>query len=131
MYTGQGQFSRRKNSCPYELSFMEKKNSLVCHSVSTSIVISTVFNSDYPWLCDYSGYVSTAAAKVCDKFGISNRFGYVFEGGHPHCMACDSENDAVTRFIDKFLFNKPSDTNIRKADEFKDTDLKRWIGGWK
>lgn len=89
-------------------------------------------NSDYPWLCDYSGYVSTAAAsKVWDKFGISDRFGYVFEGGHPHCMACDSENDAVQRFVEKFLFNKPSDTNIRKADEFKDTDMNRWIGGWK
>jgi hypothetical protein len=89
-------------------------------------------NSDYPWLCDYSGYVSTAAAsKVWDKFGISDRFGYVFEGGHPHCMACDSENDAVKRFVEKFLFNKPSDTNIRKADEFKDTDMNRWIGGWK
>ena len=88
-------------------------------------------NPDFEWLCDYSGYVScAAAAKVWDRFGISDRFGFVFEGGHNHCMACDSENDAVKRFVAKYLFGKKSDTNIREAGIFKDVNTNRWTSHW-
>lgn len=89
-------------------------------------------NPDFEWLCDYSGYVSSAAAaKVWDNFGIGDRFGYVFEGGHNHCMACDSENEAVKKFVDKFLFGKEADTKVRDAGQFKDVNLETWTKDWK
>ena len=89
-------------------------------------------NPDFPWLCDYSGCISSrAAAFVWDKFGLSDRFGYVFEGGHNHCFACESENDAVRRFVRKFLFGDNTDTNIRQAGQFKDVDMSKWISHWK
>lgn len=89
-------------------------------------------NPDFPWLCDYSGCISSrAAAFVWDKFGLSDRFGYVFEGGHNHCFACESENDAVRRFVRKFIFGDNTDTNIRQAGQFKDVDMSKWISHWK
>lgn len=89
-------------------------------------------NPDFEWLCDYSGYVSCqAAAKVWDNFGIGNRFGYVIEGKHNHCVACDSQNEAVKAFVDKFLFSKDVDTNIRNAEHFKDVNVDIWTKNWK
>ena len=89
-------------------------------------------NPDFEWLCDYSGYVSCAAAsKVWDNFGIGDRFGYVVEGKHNHCMACDSQNQAVQQFVAKFLFGKPANTNIRQALSFKDVNIDIWTKNWK
>lgn len=89
-------------------------------------------NPDFEWLCDYSGYVSSkAASAVWDKFNISDRMGYVFEGKHNHCFACESENDAVSRFVAKFLFGKDTDTRIREAGQFSDVDVNYWTKNWK
>lgn len=89
-------------------------------------------NPDFEWLCDYSGYVSSAAAaKVWDNFGIGDRFGYVVEGKHNHCMACDSQNEAVQQFVAKFLFGKEANTNIRQALPFKDVNIDIWTKNWK
>ncbi|MBQ2099105.1 MAG: hypothetical protein II480_13065, partial [Bacteroidales bacterium] len=89
-------------------------------------------NPDFEWLCDYSGYVSSAAAaKVWDTFGIGDRFGYVIEGKHNHCMACDSQNEAVKNFVAKFLFGKDANTNIREGGQFKDVKLDTWTKEWK
>lgn len=61
-------------------------------------------NPDYVWLADRSAYVSVnAAKKVWEKFGIADRIGYSFVGGHQHCMLPESQYDDVGRFIDKFL----------------------------
>ncbi len=89
-------------------------------------------NPDFEWLCDYSGYVSSAAAsKVWDSFGIGDRFGYVVEGKHNHCMACDSQNEAVKQFVQKFLFGKEANTNIRNAGQFQDVNVDIWTKNWK
>ncbi|MCQ2975286.1 MAG: hypothetical protein MJ211_10830 [Bacteroidales bacterium] len=91
-------------------------------------------NPDFEWLCDYSGYVSSnAARRVWQCWGIGDRFGYIFEGNHNHCMACDSENDAVTRFVNKFLFDKKDvNTDIFDAGQFgSKIDMNNWVGDWK
>ncbi|MBP5365394.1 MAG: hypothetical protein J6Y82_05675 [Bacteroidales bacterium] len=89
-------------------------------------------NPDFEWLCDYSGYISSyAASYVWRKFGIADRFGYVVLGGHNHCMACDEQNEAVARFVDKFLFDREVDTNIENSGMFKYIDTRRWMKNWK
>ena len=90
-------------------------------------------NPDFEWLCDYSGYISSyAASYVWRKFGIQDRFGYVILGGHNHCMACDEQNEAVARFVDKFLFNRDVDTEgIETHPDFKYIDTRRWMKNWK
>lgn len=85
-------------------------------------------NTDYEWLADESGYVSAQAARrVWQTFGIADRMGFSIEGGHPHCNLPESQRPEVEAFIDRFLLGKEADTNITRADMFKDVDIARWL----
>ncbi len=90
-------------------------------------------NGEYEWLCDHSGYVSCRAAEaVYNTFGISDRFGFVFDNKHPHCRASDIQNDAIKAFVDRFLFdNQKVNTKIRITTPTLDNiDYKKWIDNW-
>ena len=90
-------------------------------------------NGDYEWLCDHSGYVSCRAAEVVyQTFGIADRFGYVFDGKHPHCRASDLQSDAVKAFVAKFMFGDQTvNTLIRETTPtLNNVDYKKWIQAW-
>lgn len=87
-------------------------------------------NTDYEWLADEAGYVSSAAAReVWRKFGIEDRMGFSIEGKHGHCQLPRSQYPEVEAFIDKFLLGKEdANTIIMHVDEtLKDTDVQKWI----
>ena len=90
-------------------------------------------NPDYEWLGDPSGSVGVAAAsEVWKAMGIEDRFGYVIEGQHSHCQACNSQNDAANKFIAKFLYgdNSAQTSGIAKNTS-KPNASKDWYGAWK
>ena len=91
-------------------------------------------NGDYEWLCDHSGYVSCRAAElVYHKFGISDRFGYVFDDHHFHCRASELQTQAVMAFVAKFLYgDETANTNIRYVNypPLMNVDVDKWIK-WK
>ena len=90
-------------------------------------------NADYEWLCDHSGYVSCRAAEyVYQKFGIADRFGYVFDGKHPHCRASDLQVEAVKAYVAKFMFgDKTANTLIRETTPtLNNVNYKKWIEAW-
>jgi len=61
-------------------------------------------NDGWDWLGDESGYTSCMAAReVYKSFGIKDRFGFDFTGNHNHCAPPQSQLDASTLFINKFL----------------------------
>lgn len=41
--------------------------------------------------------------------------GWSIEGGHPHCQLPESQWPAVQAFIDRFLLDRPADTNVTHA----------------
>ncbi len=86
-------------------------------------------NTDYEWLADESGYVSSRAAReVWTAFGISERMGYSIEGGHMHCQLPLSQYPEVTAFIRRFLLDDDSmDTNITRAPMFENVDWQKWV----
>ncbi len=86
-------------------------------------------NTDYEWLADESGYVSSRAAReVWNAFGISERMGYSIEGGHMHCQLPLSQYSEVTAFIRRFLLDDTSmDTNITRASMFENVDWQKWV----
>lgn len=88
-------------------------------------------NPDYVWLGDESGYVSARAVEeVYKTFGIEDRFGFSFRGGHNHCSLPADSNSEVQAFIDKFLFdNTTANTNIH-IHPFASTDYKKWTKAW-
>lgn len=89
-------------------------------------------NTDYEWLADESGYVSSRAAReVWSSFGIAERMGYSIEGGHPHCQLPLSQYPEVTAFIRSFLLDdKSMDTNVTNAPMFDNVDWQKWMP-WK
>lgn len=88
-------------------------------------------NPDYTWLGDQSGYVSMMAAiEVYKAMGIEDRIGFDFAGNHMHCSAADSQNTAVTKFVDKFLRGKTNtDTMVRSKNRFNN-EHSSWISAW-
>ncbi len=86
-------------------------------------------NTDYEWLADESGYVSSRAAReVWTAFGISERMGYSIEGGHMHCQLPLSQYPEVTAFIRRFLLDDESmDTNVTRAPMFENVDWQKWV----
>lgn len=90
-------------------------------------------NGDYEWLCDHSGYVSCRGAEaVYNTLGISDRFGFVFDGKHPHCRASDLQIEAVKAFVAKYLFGDQTvNTAIREiTPTLKNVDYNKWIEAW-
>jgi hypothetical protein len=75
-------------------------------------------NPDYPWLSDPAMLASAqAACKVWERFGIADRMGWSIVGGHGHCQLPESQWPEVQAFIDRFLLNRPINTNgIRKPE---------------
>lgn len=75
------------------------------------------------WLGDESGYKSAMAAlEVWKAMGVEDRFGYDFSGGHEHCQAASSQNNAVQAFVNKFLLNQNANTTIRSGLTRSDLD---------
>ncbi|MDR0907435.1 MAG: hypothetical protein LBM63_02320 [Rikenellaceae bacterium] len=87
-------------------------------------------NPDYGWLADQSGYVSTMAAlEVWRAMGVPERIGFDFSPEHPHCLVTDSQQEAITAFIDRF-FRGVEDVDtaaIRTAPLFGEVDYATWM----
>lgn len=88
-------------------------------------------NPDMVWLADESGYVSTKAAqRVWKTFGVENRFGYVIEGGHSHCVVSNNQRQSVETFVERFLLGDTAvNTNI-EIHTYPDVDYQRWTNWW-
>ncbi|GHT75367.1 hypothetical protein AGMMS50262_10440 [Bacteroidia bacterium] len=89
-------------------------------------------NDGWTWLADESGYVSCMAAReVWKKFGVEDRFGFDFTGGHNHCQAASSQDAAATKFIDKFLRGK-SEVNTANilTSPYQSLNYQFWISEW-
>lgn len=86
-------------------------------------------NTDYEWLAEESDYVSCQAARtVWEAFGIEDRMGFSFQGGHMHCMLPQSQYPEVEAFIDKFLLGRADvNTVVTKAEMFADVDYLKWM----
>ena len=51
--------------------------------------------------------------------------------GHSHCSASTSQNNAVSKFVDKFLYgNNNANTNILSST-FGNVNYNNWISSWK
>jgi hypothetical protein len=88
-------------------------------------------NPDYVWLAEESGYVSCRAAQqVWKTFGIPERFGFSFVGGHSHCMLPDVQRPEVEAFVDAFLLDdETADTNVA-TNPYSRVDDARWYWWW-
>jgi len=88
-------------------------------------------NPDMVWLAEESGYVSSRAAKqVWDTFGVPDRMGFSFVGGHGHCSLPTSQYPEVEAFVDKFLLgDTTANTNIT-TNPYEYVDHQRWINWW-
>jgi len=88
-------------------------------------------NPGWVWLADESGYVSCVAArKVWDNFGIADRMGYSYVGGHMHCALPDSERPELEAFVDRFLLGDTTvNTNIT-TNPYDNVDANTWTEWW-
>lgn len=88
-------------------------------------------NPDQVWLADESGYVSARAAhEVWKAFGIGDRLGYSFVGGHPHCGLPDVQRPEVEAFIDRFLLEDASANTDVTIHSFDAVNAERWYDWW-
>ena len=90
-------------------------------------------NTDYIWLSNPSCYISSKATQqVYNTLGISDRFGYIIDGGHGHCQVPGSQLPPIGAFLDKFMLGK-TDANTAVAvspANFASIDFARWYQWW-
>lgn len=93
-------------------------------------------NTDFEWLADESGYVSSMAAKeVWKTLGVADRMAISVEGGHGHCQLPESQWPELKMFVDKFILGKDVDTRgIEIANMFRQktkdkepVDVQKWM----
>ncbi len=89
-------------------------------------------NPPWVWLAGESGYVSCRAAhEVWKAFGIDDRFGFSYVGGHDHCALPTSQRPEVEAFVEKFLLdNASANTDVTIAPEYTSVDYARWFEWW-
>jgi hypothetical protein len=88
-------------------------------------------NTDYTWLANPSCYVaSRATSEVYATLGITDRFGFIIDGGHGHCAIPPSQRPAIEAFVDKFLLNKETVTTDVSVNPYPDWDYQRWYTWW-
>ncbi|MFA6335840.1 MAG: carbohydrate binding domain-containing protein [Bacteroidales bacterium] len=88
-------------------------------------------NSTIDWLADPSGYVSCMAAReVWKKFGVEDRMGWDFTGGHDHCAAPASQIEAADAFIKRFLYSDNTVSTNILTSPYQDVDYQFWIKDW-
>ncbi|MDR2824327.1 MAG: hypothetical protein LBB41_03900, partial [Prevotellaceae bacterium] len=93
----------------------------------------TFGNDGWTWMADESGYISCMAAyEVYKRFGVEDRFGWDFTGGHNHCQAPESQVAAAEAFINKFLRGDNTvDTDIHTSPyEERGVNYQFWISDW-
>jgi hypothetical protein len=104
------------------------------HELITLVAPRALFiigNPDYVWLAEESGYVSSQAARrVWDNFGISDRMGFSFVAGHPHCALPEVQRPEVEAFVDKFLLGDTTVNTDITTHSYDFVDYKRWTNWW-
>jgi hypothetical protein len=88
-------------------------------------------NDGWEWMADESGYVACMGAMEVWKFmGIEDRFGFDFTGGHNHCQASDSQNDAVSHFVNRFLYGDDNENTAIMTHPYSHVNYQFWISEW-
>lgn len=88
-------------------------------------------NPDQEWLADESGYVSSRAAReVWEAYGVADRMGYSFVGGHPHCGLPAVQRPEVEAFVDRFLLDDETANTSVQIHEFDSVNAERWYEWW-
>ncbi|TEB27846.1 hypothetical protein FA13DRAFT_1690958 [Coprinellus micaceus] len=76
-----------------------------------------VEHSTMDWLVPRSTWgCMKAAHKVFIALGVADRMGISYVGGHNHCQFPASQSSDLFAFVDKFLFDKETVTDIVKTD---------------
>lgn len=79
-------------------------------------------NTEFYWLSNGSNYIAARAAqKIYNTLGIGDRFGFYIDGNHDHCATLPAEAPAVQAFVDKFLLDKPANTDVQVYPNPADT----------
>jgi hypothetical protein len=90
-------------------------------------------NTDYTWLSNMSFYVcNRACAKIYSDLGISDRFGFVLDGGHSHCAVPSSQNTQLGYFLNKFMKNQTSLTQVYTVHPtaYDTINYTKWYSTW-
>ncbi|KAJ7733244.1 putative extracelular cellulose binding protein [Mycena maculata] len=86
------------------------------HSLGAMVAPRGLFvidNLGYDWLGPFSSYGAMVAARAAyQALGATDSLGISQSPNHTHCEFPDYQQDQLSAFIDKFLFDQPTDTNI-------------------
>lgn len=106
-------------------------HSLVAMVAPRALYIIANGATNYVWLAEQSGYVSSRAGEeVYKALGIPDRFGFS-HSGHTHCGFPENQAAELNAFVDKFLLGKTANTTGISTNPFASVDYNKWITAWK
>jgi hypothetical protein len=85
-------------------------------------------NIGYEWLGPWSSFgCMKTARKIYQALGASDHLGYSMSPSHLHCSFPSYQSPQLQAFIDKFLFDKDSDTDFFTAAGNITFDDSQWV----
>jgi hypothetical protein len=114
------------------VSYLPEDHHMLCALVAPRALFATG-NTNYVWLSNPSAYVCCRAVEQAyATLGVSDRFGFNINGGHPHCATTPAIDSEMGAFINKFLLGQTNvDTNIRDyPSDYSSIDYARWTAWW-
>ena len=90
------------------------------HSLAALVAprgLLVIENTDYEWLGPWSCYgCMKTATKVWEALGVPDNMGFSQIGGHLHCAFPSSQQPDLDAYVNKFLFDQPTNTTIFRSD---------------
>lgn len=85
-------------------------------------------NTGMEWLGNQSAYTSALAAReIYRALGAEQNMGITQVGGHQHCVVPDSQKPAIHEFVERFLLQKDTATDVWETDGEFAIEPERWI----
>lgn len=84
-------------------------------------------NTSMEWLGALSTYgCMKAAHTIYEALGVPDSMGYSQVGGHDHCAFPSSQQSDLNAFVQKFLLDQSTNTNIMRTDGTYNYDSASW-----
>jgi hypothetical protein len=114
---------KSKNSAPVDMLIADQHFAVALAAPRGILLIE----NDIDWLGPLAAYGGgKAGAEVYKALGIADRVGISVAANHGHCSMPSSQNADLTKFINRFLLNMPTDTSGVDLLNATNSMIKTW-----
>ena len=120
-------FSTRFNQYANRVPILPYDHHMLAGLISPRALIS-IDNVGYQWLGPWASWGCMGAAhKIWEALGVPDHMGYSMSSNHPHCQFPNQQQGDLFAFINKFLLDKDTNTEVHSNYGGVNFPMDQWI----